>query len=266
MHTGHDVGVVPPKGAVTKPKGSGVPKVDAGVARCMKGLQPNPRDLWLWVRKVNQTSPLYHQTRRGPENSCNNNSGRSKMSTFTTDLGALQQWHTIQASHRFCSTESTWQTLDDGDILCHPLLVPPYLQVFDTASAKIGAERNPQKSEVIHHVQNLDAALFEWRISDVRPLTSVSRTAHGNVTLPECTVAQTFKKKKLAKIFEVGQRSLDRLFPGFAEDRNKPHLAPASQACTKSTGCCPPSAHCCSQFDSQTFERATSAGETRRPS
>ena len=30
--------------------------------------------------------------------------------------------------------------LDDGDVLCHTMLVLPYLQLFDTANAKIGAE------------------------------------------------------------------------------------------------------------------------------
>ena len=34
--------------------------------------------------------------------------------------------------------------MDDGDILCHPVLVPSHLQEFDVANAKVGAERNPQ--------------------------------------------------------------------------------------------------------------------------
>ena len=39
--------------------------------------------------------------------------------------------------------------LDDGEILCHPVLVLPCLQAFDdTADAKIGAESNRQKTEV----------------------------------------------------------------------------------------------------------------------
>ena len=32
--------------------------------------------------------------------------------------------------------------MDDGEILCHPILVPSYLQEFDVANAKVGAERN----------------------------------------------------------------------------------------------------------------------------
>ena len=32
--------------------------------------------------------------------------------------------------------------MDDGDIMCHPILVPSFLQDFDVANAKVGAERN----------------------------------------------------------------------------------------------------------------------------
>ena len=42
--------------------------------------------------------------------------------------------------------------VDDGDILCHPILVPSYLQALDVANAKVGAERNPQKKVVIYYV------------------------------------------------------------------------------------------------------------------
>ena len=58
--------------------------------------------------------------------------------------------------------------MDDGDVMCHPILVPCYVQEFDVANAKVGAERNPQKTEVIHYVNDLDAALPEWRIRVVQ--------------------------------------------------------------------------------------------------
>ena len=32
---------------------------------------------------------------------------------------------------------------DDGDILCHPLLVLSYLQAFDAADVKVGSKRMP---------------------------------------------------------------------------------------------------------------------------
>ena len=62
--------------------------------------------------------------------------------------------------------------MDDGDILCHPILVPSYLQEFDVANAKVVAERNSQKTEVIHYVNDLDAAPLEWRIHEVQNMES----------------------------------------------------------------------------------------------
>ena len=52
--------------------------------------------------------------------------------------------------------------MDDGDIMCHPILVPPYLQEFGVFSVNVGAERHPQKTEVIYHVNDLGAALLEF--------------------------------------------------------------------------------------------------------
>ena len=57
--------------------------------------------------------------------------------------------------------------MDDGDILRHPILVPTYLREFDVANAKVGAERNPHKTEVIYHVNDLDTAPLQRRIRDV---------------------------------------------------------------------------------------------------
>ena len=37
-------------------------------------------------------------------------------------------------------------------MLCHPLLVLPYLQAFDTANVWIGVERKPQRTEDIYYV------------------------------------------------------------------------------------------------------------------
>ena len=41
----------------------------------------------------------------------------------------------------------------------------------------LGAERNPQKMEVIYHVNDLDAAPPEWRIHDVQDTRSRCRTS-----------------------------------------------------------------------------------------
>ena len=43
--------------------------------------------------------------------------------------------------------------MDDGDIMCHPILVPSFLQDFDVANARVGAEWNP-----LHSVNDPDAA------------------------------------------------------------------------------------------------------------
>ena len=67
--------------------------------------------------------------------------------------------------------------VDDGGILCHPILVPSYLQQFDVANAKVGAERKPLKTEVIYYVNDLGAAPHERRIGDVQNTTKVSSHA-----------------------------------------------------------------------------------------
>ena len=67
--------------------------------------------------------------------------------------------------------------------LWYPILVPSYLQKFDDAKAKVGAERNPQKTEVIHHVNDLGAAPPEWRIGDLRNTAKTSAVTDGSTTL-----------------------------------------------------------------------------------
>ena len=42
--------------------------------------------------------------------------------------------------------------LDDGDILCDPRLVVPLLHQFDAVNARVGAERNQEKTEVLYCV------------------------------------------------------------------------------------------------------------------
>ena len=80
------------------------------------------------------------------------------------------------------SRKTEWYT-EDGDIQCHPILVLSYLQAFDTANVKIGAERSPQNTEIMHKVPDLDAAPLEWTIKEVRPLASVTTAARRSITL-----------------------------------------------------------------------------------
>ena len=68
--------------------------------------------------------------------------------------------------------------MDDGDTMCHPILVLPLLQDFDVANARVGAERDPLKTAVIYCVNDMDVAPPEWRIGDVRSmLEDVEMTA-----------------------------------------------------------------------------------------
>ena len=64
--------------------------------------------------------------------------------------------------------------MDDGDIVCHPILVLPFLQDCDVANARVGAERNPLNTEVVYYVNDLDAAPSKWRNGDVRSLAKTS--------------------------------------------------------------------------------------------
>ena len=162
--------------------------------------------------------------------------------------------------------------MDDGDIMCHPILVLPFLQDFDVANAKVGAERNPLKTEVIYCVNDLVAAPLEWKIGDVRSLATTSAVTAGSITLgvavesrqfitdpllSEADVVRTkhegvqlcqnpqtefvllreslgvsrinhnlrvhghkiLEEQWVAAVYdEIGQQSLERLFPGFTED------------------------------------------------
>ena len=73
--------------------------------------------------------------------------------------------------------------LDDGVIICHPILVPSFVQEFVVSNAKVGAERNPLKTEVIYYVNDLDAAPLEWKIHGMQNMAKVSTVTAGSITL-----------------------------------------------------------------------------------
>ena len=153
---------------------------------------------------------------------------------------------------------------DDGDIMCHPMLVPSFLQEFDVANARVGAERNPLKTEVIFYVNDLEAAPPEWRVGDVRSLAKTSAVTDGSIR-SRCWVSAVhhgpapeqgrchpsnartrrsspserlsgrqpyqphpagsrphntiLEEQRAAEVYdEIGQRSVERLFPGLIED------------------------------------------------
>ena len=167
--------------------------------------------------------------------------------------------------------------LDDGDILCHPLLVLPIYKCSTQPTLKL-----EQKSSTASQTW-VQLTLPEWRINDVRPPASVSAAAHGHVTLEiavgprQCAADHLLVKadiiramcvrvqlcqdphtefaifcesrgvsrikyilrvhghtilqeKEDAKIFEVGQRSLERFFPGYSEDSSEQATLSTSQS------------------------------------
>ena len=176
-----------------------------------------------------------------------------------------------------------WE-VDDANILSHPICVLSYLQEFDDANDKIGAERNPQKTEEIYYVADLAAAPPEWKVDEVRKLASVSTAATGSNTrgvaagpcqfiadqlqakadviralherVQLCQDTQTefallreslgvsrinhilrlhghtiLQDKRAADMYdEVGQRSLERLFPGYTEDTSEQATLRAGQS------------------------------------
>ena len=96
-------------------------------------------------------------------------------------------------------------------------------------NAKIGAERNPQKTEVIRCVSDLDAGPPD---TEVRPLASVATAVHGNIPLgvaqfsvkawasaesttsSEYMVPPFFTKKGQPELLEVARKTLPRAYRG----------------------------------------------------
>ena len=114
--------------------------------------------------------------------------------------------------------------MDDGDIMCHPILVPSYVREFDVANAKVGAERNLQKTEVIYFMNDLDAAPPEWRIRDVQNMAKASSVTAGSITLGSTSRTSswarrmTFEQRTNAFSFASTRRrnlpSSDRVWEG----------------------------------------------------
>ena len=53
----------------------------------------------------------------------------------------------------------------------------------DEANEKVGAERNPQKTEVTHNIDDLGVAPLEWKVDDVQRVATVSTVTAGSTTL-----------------------------------------------------------------------------------
>ena len=119
---------------------------------------------------------------------------------------------------------------------CHPVMVPSYLHEFDDANDKVGAECNPQSTEVIYYVADLDAAPLDWKIDEVRKLASVSTVAAGSTTLGVAVGPRQFVDQLLFKADIQAMRERVQLCQG---PRTECALLRdwRSAAPTTSTGC-----------------------------
>ena len=71
----------------------------------------------------------------------------------------------LRTHDMLCNDLEPWRTCGTWMM---PILVPSYLHEFDDANAKVGAERNPQKTEVVCYVDDLDAALLGGQLATCR--------------------------------------------------------------------------------------------------
>ena len=101
-------------------------------------------------------------------------------------LGGLERLTGVTTRGIRCRKAEAWRVnewyMDDGDIVCHPILVLLFLLDLDVANARVGAERNPLKTEVIYNVNDLDAAPPERRIGDGRNMAKTSAVTDGSNT------------------------------------------------------------------------------------
>jgi len=79
--------------------------------------------------------------------------------------------------------------LDDGDIFCHSQLVARYLQAFDEANARIGAVRNPKKTEVMYYTtpEILDQESAAWQTGLGKEKATILFASEGTLTLGVAT-------------------------------------------------------------------------------
>ena len=71
----------------------------------------------------------------------------------------------------------------DGDIMCHPTLVPSSSPDFERRQRhQSWSGTNPQETEVIYHVNNQDSAPRGWRIHDAQSMAKVSTGTARSIT------------------------------------------------------------------------------------
>ena len=99
-----------------------------------------------------------------------------------------------------CRKMEVWRTHGTWTMVTFcvtPILVPSCLQEIDVANAKVGAEWKPtKKKEVIHYVNDLDAAPPEWRNGDVQSPQSPSESVILGVAVgPRQFIADLLRAK-----------------------------------------------------------------------
>ena len=127
--------------------------------------------------------------------------------------------------------------MDDGDIMCHPILVLSFLQDFEVANARVGAERNPLKTEVSYCVDDLDAAPLEWSIGDVRSIAKVSTVTAGSITLGVAVGPRKYIADQLLCIAVVIRALHERVQPCQNPRRNLPSSRSVWESAASTTSC-----------------------------
>ena len=102
--------------------------------------------------------------------------------------------------------------LDDGDILCSPLLVKPFLIAFDRVNPVVGAERSCSKTEVTYYCteEELEVNAGPWRLGDIRSMASVGTAAKGSVTLGVATGPDEFVEEQMQQKIQVLKAMYER--------------------------------------------------------
>ena len=114
--------------------------------------------------------------------------------------------------------------LDDGDILCDPRLVVPYLQAFDRVNPQVGGERNILKTEVVYYadVAAMGQHSSMWRLDEVRQLATVVMASEPGITLGVATGTAEAVGSQVRKKVQVVRAMQERI--AITEDAQTEHV------------------------------------------
>ena len=104
-----------------------------------------------------------------------------------------------------CGGIADFWYLSDGDILCDPRLVIPYMAYFDVENPKVGAERNIPKTKVLYlaDAATMEANAVEWRLDEVRAVATVMSADESEPTLGVVTGSRAAVGSQLQQKVEV---------------------------------------------------------------